>query len=406
MNLHKGLVGHWTMDSADIDSSTAYDKTANDNHATLSGSIQQTSAPIGDGLQFDGSDDLFVFDNMTLDRFGATISFWVNPESASTSYSFVNVGDDYHKMIELEPSGTNCETNSNGNRFNNGNYSLRDEWHHLAVVFENERAYWYEDGTLLSEATNYGIDNYNDENDVDKMVADTTFDRIGDPVYENKYAGGVSDLRIYDRALSDSEINSLYNQRSQQTQTASTWSETFESGNLNQWEVNSASIVQDRTYAGANAAYTNTPLTDAFQFRTAPFTNGKQISRLDYWWQETSSGSFGHGIRLKNSNGNYVLGAGSNNPQWDIEDGNGWESSVRSPAYEEWVRFTFTIDWSAQTFAVDFEQPATDTTYTDSGRPLINATDVQYIEIWDKNNTNWGHGGSLEAWHDSFRVYL
>lgn len=633
-DLQRGLVSHWTMNSSDTDGSTAYDKTPHNNHATLSGDIQQTSAPIGDGLQFDGNDDLFVFDEITMDRFSATISFWISPDSASTEYTFVSHTSGFNEMIELEPGGTFCETNSNGNMFNTADYSLRSEWHHITVVFENERAYWYEDGQLLGEATNYNIDNYNDENEVDKMVADTTLDRIGDTVYDNKYAGGVSDLRFYDRALSDEEINAIYNQRTQQSQTsapykvrpragnppnlmdATQWelytednqgdfnangetgenniirgtgpygdivplwygrsentddagdggwnwhklstgdidrsqryrytvwmkqeypsgsyyhgtenvqgrggnfnsnpyygsgdlptmedwylvvgynhpvdsdknenmsaiydtdgnkvreltdywwasdsnfgdqnmrwrsyyyydtnedrgtffydprlevcdgTETpladllqpatdfsngrdrvffdgFDGGNLNGWDVNSGSIVSDRTRKGPYAVHC-TNSNSSYLFRTdVNGGGGEQVSKVEYWFQETSGGSTGAGLRLKNSDSNYELGVATDNPQWDIEDGNGFETDVHPslPNYETWTRFTMTFDWDAGTFGVDFEQPSTGITYTDSGRPLMNGVDVEYVEAWDYYN-EWG-GTSVNQWYDSFEV--
>lgn len=631
-DLQRGLVSHWTMDDSDRSANSSSDRTPNGNTATHFGEISQTSAPIGTGHYFNGNDSEFVFDPITANRFGSTISFWVNPDSSSTDYSLLSIADDYNKMIEIRQNKLNCETNVNQNRFNNANYSIRDEWHHLTVIFENERAYWFEDGEFLSEATNYGQDS--DGNSVKKMVADTELDRIGYAVYDNKYAGGVSDLRFYDRALSDAEINSLYNQRTQQAQTSapykvrpragnppnlmdatqwelyteddqgefdangetgenniirgtgpygdivplwygrsedtdddsdggwnwrkldtedidrsqryrySVWmkqeftsgsfyhgtenvqhrdgnfddnpyydsgdlptvgdwylivgynhpvdsdksedmsaiydtngnkvreitdhwwasdsnfgdermrwrsyyyyeqneergayfydprleicdgTETplasllqpatdfsngrdrvffdgFDSGNLNGWDVNSGSIVSDRTREGPYAVHC-TDSNSSYLFRTdVNGGGGEQVSKVEYWFQETSGGSTGAGLRLKNSNGDYELGVATDNPQWDIEDGNGFEKDVHPsyPDYETWTRFTMTFDWDAGTFGVDFEQPSTDISYTDSGRPLMNGVDVEYVEAWDYFN-GWG-GTSVDQWYDSVEI--
>jgi len=210
--LRKGLVGYWTMDDKDTQNGVLGDRSGQDNHATINGATTGSSGMVGQSYSFDGADDSVVLDSpITLDRFGATLCFWVKPESSSTNYTFISSTDDYYNMIELETGRLKCETNTNQNRFNNSNYSIRSDWHHLAVVFDNERAYWYEDGESIGEATNYGTDG--DGNSANKMVDDTIVDRIGYSVYENIYAGNVSDIRFYDRPLSDAEINMIYNIR-------------------------------------------------------------------------------------------------------------------------------------------------------------------------------------------------
>lgn len=211
MNLQKGLIAHWTCDSKDVSNGVHHDRSGYGREMNLQNSpTVGASAPTGESINLDGTDDLLTFNSITLDRFGSAITFWVKPAS-TTDMTFIGTTDDYKKMIELRSSRANCETNTNQNRFNNSNYSIKSEWHHIAIVFENEKAYWYVDGQFLSEATNYGVDGNGDS--VNKMVDNVTLNRIGDPVYDARYSGGVSDLRFYNRPLSDKEVNAIAQQR-------------------------------------------------------------------------------------------------------------------------------------------------------------------------------------------------
>jgi len=181
------------------------------------------------------------------------------------------------------------------------------------------------------------------------------------------------------------------------------WYSGFERENFNKWNVNNASIVSDRVQTGGYAAYTTNIVSGDYQFRAEPFDGGEPITRFEYWYQETSS-STGAGVRLKNSNGNYECGFATDNPQWKVDDGNGTEQ-VGSPNtnYGVWIRCTMTFDWDAGTFDIDVEE-TNGATFTDSGRPLKNGTDVQYVEAWDYGSGSWGSGGGIDQWWDDFEV--
>lgn len=182
------------------------------------------------------------------------------------------------------------------------------------------------------------------------------------------------------------------------------WYDAFECQNLNRWDVNEANIESARSQLGRYSCRLVNPVTDDYQLRISPEADSIKPTKVEYVWQETS-GDCGAGMRLRNSNGNFEMGISTDNPQWDIDDGNGIETTVASGGYDNWTRFTTTFDWNAGTFDVDLEQPATSTTYSDTGRPLKNSTDVEYVEFWDYSSV-WGDGScSGETWIDYVDVH-
>jgi hypothetical protein len=194
----------------------------------------------------------------------------------------------------------------------------------------------------------------------------------------------------------------------------------FETGDVSRWDtVYDLSAVSDRVFAGSFAGFCDTPQTDGTgdggpndrQASVIPdgYTGGGQPSQFEFYWQETS-GSFGGGIRLFNSNGNPEVGLATNNPQWDITDGNGNTEVFAGDGYDRWVRFTITFDWGSGTFSTDFEDLQTGSTFSDTNRPLINGTDIEQIRIeyYSSGNFVTGSLGSnqkaIEMWFDNISI--
>lgn len=181
----------------------------------------------------------------------------------------------------------------------------------------------------------------------------------------------------------------------------------FEIGDLSRWDtVNHLSVVQDRVYEGQYAGYSGTSTAGIPLAATIPdpLSGGQRIQKFEYFWQETGS-STGAGIRLINSNGGVELGVASDNPEWDIDDGNGIDATVYAgDGYDRWVRFTITFDWDNGTFDVDFEDLTSGSTYVDTGRPLKQGVDVEKIQLDEYNGGLWqNNDASAEMWWDKIK---
>src|SRR3990167_5976240 len=58
IGLNSGLVGYWSFDGKDMAGNTAYDRSGQNNNGTLTNGPTRTIGKIGQGLSFDGRNDV------------------------------------------------------------------------------------------------------------------------------------------------------------------------------------------------------------------------------------------------------------------------------------------------------------------------------------------------------------
>ncbi|MEW8286385.1 MAG: FG-GAP-like repeat-containing protein, partial [Candidatus Thiodiazotropha endolucinida] len=216
-----GLLGHWTLDSNAVDSSG----NSHDGTLTNGASIDNpgSSNPIGDGnLNLDGIDD-FVQLNTHVSAFSGlsegTIAAWIN-----TSYNglqaIFTISDtaDFDSLVGFGMDNGRIFFDVN----NNGFYSLSVEtnasyadgnWHHVAVTVDGSGNSIYIDGVQVSLAGlfyRYGNSStqsfFSSVTSLDSMAIGNLRDAGG---YIGSFNGLQDDVRVYDRALSDSDIVEL-----------------------------------------------------------------------------------------------------------------------------------------------------------------------------------------------------
>ena len=86
---------------------------------------------------------------------------------------------------------------------------IDETWHHAVVMFvPNDKIYLYIDNKLAGEAP-YTSNNPSD----DLFYAGRQIqDDAGSVMHETHFNGSIDDIRIYDRKLTEAEINILYNE--------------------------------------------------------------------------------------------------------------------------------------------------------------------------------------------------
>ena len=110
----------------------------------------------------------------------------------------------------------------------------------------------------------------------------------------------------------------------------------------------------------------------------------RQISKFSYYWIEDGSQS-GHQVRLYDSNGDLVQRSETENPQWQLSDGNNNMDTLASPGYNNWTLFSFEFDWAAGTY--DYYLEDTIGTLETGTRDLVRSTNVSYIDFVGTNGT-------------------
>jgi type II secretory pathway pseudopilin PulG len=210
-NIVNGLVGHWKFDEES--GSTAYDSSGNGNIGILYNSptrTASTSCKVGACLGFDGVDDYVEIPTSSSLQSPAqtnqlTIAGWIYLQSAPSNETYI-VSHNY-RFYEFKITSSRDLSAYLGNGTTYGGYSSTytvplNEWHFVSLTANGTNVSFYVDGSLiktLPETVSLGV--YN------------TPLHIGarSPIEWNYYNGLIDDIRIYNRALSASEISQLYN---------------------------------------------------------------------------------------------------------------------------------------------------------------------------------------------------
>lgn len=252
-----GLVGYWDFDVGK-GGTIAYDRSGYGNDVMLTNMDKDSSwgnGVIGGALKYDGDNDLaqtavgpaalYSTDNTH------SVVFWAKKNSASqTDFRFIFIG----------ASGSHGYVVANGNLYC-ANHQLKisklgvvdlcagyfpqdTEWHHVAVVWSSTGNTVYIDGAV--SGTNGNTSNF---------ISGSNAFQIGG-TYENYYNGWMDDVRIYNRALSASEVSRLYKLGIQGGQKFKTVSE---SGLVGHWDFDDGqgTVAQDKSGQNSNGSLTN-----------------------------------------------------------------------------------------------------------------------------------------------------
>jgi len=208
-SINSGLVGFWPL--TDGTGTTATDLSTGGNDGTQSGGVTWASTAIGTAASFDGVDDEFTISHSS-DYNAATtgalsISAWVLIDTA-TDYRVI-VGKDrggsgrewlvYYNYLESKFSFSIWS--SGGTQFlvsSSSTYPL-STWFHVVQVWDGSTLRGYVDGVevaSLSAAITPKTD----------ATADV---KIGDNV-DNQMDGNIQNVRIYNRAITATEVAELY----------------------------------------------------------------------------------------------------------------------------------------------------------------------------------------------------
>lgn len=207
------LIGWWKLD--EVSGTTAYDSSGFDRHGTLNGSSFSSNSIIGkvsNGLYFDGNDDnIDLGTNSFLGLGNYSVSVWYKSSSTSRgplleSYSGGGIALNANRAC-LTPStgdlsfvGTNtgatCYATTVGAALNDNN------WHLIVFIRESDTSgtVFYDNSIMNSGALQSGS----------HQKGSITIGSDGG--LANFLTGSLDDIRIYNKALTTSEVQALYNQ--------------------------------------------------------------------------------------------------------------------------------------------------------------------------------------------------
>lgn len=176
----------------------AFDSSGNANHATLSNGPTFISGKIGNALKLDGVNDYGTIGD--LDIYPAlSVSVWINQPTAISGWGSV-IMKRYTYGFEV-----NGSTISFG--IGNGSVWSREmtapialgEWQHFVGVYDGTNVTLYKNGAQVSAPQPATLNNSNTPLLVGSWTGSSEF-----------FNGHIDDVRIYNRALTSSEIANLY----------------------------------------------------------------------------------------------------------------------------------------------------------------------------------------------------
>ena len=271
-----GLIGYWSFD--DESGTVATDHSGNGNDGTLNNMTEGdwVSGKKGGALEFDGVDDYVSISNSSsLDSTGVsgdsyTVALWIK----TTQQDFVGVLSKYEGgggvAFPYAVAVNDCVSNKTGFFIYTGsgstcdtdvysNTSVNDgEWHYVVGVRDGSNLHMYVDGVL--ENTGSISDSDYSNNSPITIGAYNSGDYY--------FSGSIDDVRIYNRALTSTDIQALYNSGTVQRKTVS------ETNLIGHWTFDDASGDTATDSSGNNN-------TGTLQGDTT-WTNGKKGTALSF----------------------------------------------------------------------------------------------------------------------------
>jgi hypothetical protein len=201
------LAAYWKFD--DGSGTTAFDSSGNGNNGVLVGDPKWVAGKFGGALEFNGDDYVDCGNGPSLQiQDQITITFWFNVDAFSNTWeAFLAKSDSAYRASRSAGTGNATHFGAGGTSVGGGNSYFDGtiivtggQWHHYAATYDGTAGKIYIDGVL--DVTSPGTG----------QISLTSSDLY---IGENSGATGrflhgiMDEVRIYSRALTDTEINEV-----------------------------------------------------------------------------------------------------------------------------------------------------------------------------------------------------
>ena len=219
-SLWKGLVGAWVPALGVTGVTTLRDVSGNGNHGTMNGSMtidDWVAGERGYALDFDGSSDYVDIANP--DKFAPHDDNWTFVSRFKTSVaangrivSAINTaGGEWLQLVVVTTTGVlqfSADDGSDPNTIMSSSFAVNDgKWHQSVVQRNSFTDTWrlWIDGAIADAVTNSGETSIDS---IDELLIGAVWGSGGANVTPKRlfFAGQISEVRIYNRKLQDSEI--------------------------------------------------------------------------------------------------------------------------------------------------------------------------------------------------------
>ena len=199
--LDSDLVGHWKFDELSQNSKTIPDASGNGHHGLVHGQVL-VDGIIGSALEFAGYDQIVEVGNLNL-KAPATVAFWVKTNDVfHERMLFSQIEGTENQAGALRFDGTQIEVWDGSNWLVLIDHHIRiNKWLYIAVVFDEKG----KTSSFLNGERQHLVRCGFEFRSVKAAIGSKFLGKSG-----NVFIGKMDDFRIYRKALSGNEINSLY----------------------------------------------------------------------------------------------------------------------------------------------------------------------------------------------------
>jgi len=204
------LVGHWSFDNP---SDCGHDDSGNGNHAIIYGGATCD----GGSLKLDGMDDYADCGSgdSLQEKSTLTVSAWINGSDFTNPYKPFNMivcGDkknlDFSWGLRVDNSVARFFVRAGGYKWATGPSLSSGQWYHVVGVWDGNgrenNLKIYVEGQLEGQTTVYA--------NMDATIVNVCIGRVYYPVVNQYFKGLIDDVRIYNKALSATEVQALYDE--------------------------------------------------------------------------------------------------------------------------------------------------------------------------------------------------
>ncbi len=208
--LTSGLVGLWSFNGSDLSGTTAYDRSGQGNNGTLTNGPSVYPGKVGQALNFDGTNDYVSLPALPSVTAPYSVSFWMKPTGGLSSGNTVvslRGANSFPKFLLMTNNKLLAYAGGEKYRYGTRVFSSSDlnTWWHVVFVVA--------DSAALTNWKIYlnGIDDTGTPGANTGLYYDpSTFGTVGNDIAGQYFDGALDEVRIYNRALSASEVAALY----------------------------------------------------------------------------------------------------------------------------------------------------------------------------------------------------
>ncbi|BAP57716.1 hypothetical protein THII_3419 [Thioploca ingrica] len=211
-NLDQGLIAYYLFDG------NAQDTSSSGNHGTAFGGVTYVAGKNGQAAHFDGKTGYIELKNTLDGTQGLTFAFWVNNEGVIVGQNNGAIISKYdwrigrHFLINTydKKLWAHFYKTANGNVYYGDTICCAEleinQWHHAVINVIKNDIQLYFDGVKVQQ-TSREFSTYNPDSNVKTYFGNIFYGGEGD---NNHFHGALDEFRIYNRPLSDCEIEELY----------------------------------------------------------------------------------------------------------------------------------------------------------------------------------------------------